>query len=37
VITVMLAVALLKERIDRLHIVPLALVIAGLVMIGVTV
>ena len=37
VITVMLAVALLKERIDKLHIIPLALVVVGLVMIGITV
>lgn len=37
VITVILAVALLKERIDKLHLVPLAMVIVGLVMIGMTV
>ncbi len=36
-ITVMLAVALLKERIHKAHIIPLVMVIAGLVMIGMTV
>jgi len=36
-ITVALAVALLKERIDRLHIVPLVIVVIGLVLVGVTV
>ncbi len=37
VITVILAIAFLKERIHRVHIVPLAMVILGLVMIGLTV
>lgn len=37
VITVILAIAFLKERIDKAHLLPLAMVVAGLVMIGITV
>ncbi len=37
VITVILAIAFLRERISRAHIVPLAVVIVGLVLIGLTV
>lgn len=37
VITVILAIAFLRERIHKVHILPLALVIVGLVMIGLTI
>lgn len=37
VITVILAVAFLKERIHRIHVIPLVMVAAGLVMISLTV
>jgi len=37
VVTVLLAIVLLKEHIHRIHIAPLAIVIVGLVMIGLTV
>lgn len=36
IVTVALAIALLKERISRIHIVPLVVVVLGLVLVGVT-
>jgi len=37
VVTIVLAIAVLKERVHRLHLVPLALVVLGLIMIGITI
>jgi uncharacterized membrane protein len=35
-VTVILAVALLREKLDRIHVISLAFVIVGLTVIGIT-